>query len=93
MLGNDAQGQAGAQREAPRRGARDRAVVEGDQVAVIGENRKMLVFPLAELPEMARGKGVKLQSYKDGGLSDVKTFKRADGLNWTDGSGRQFSLS
>ncbi len=46
----------------------------GDQVAVIGENRRLLVFPLAQLPEMARGKGVRLQRFKDGGLSDCKTF-------------------
>ena len=53
---------------------------EGDMVAVIGENRKMLIFPLEEVPEMARGKGVHLQRYKDGGLSDVRVFKKADGL-------------
>ena len=59
--------------------------VEGDYVAVVGENRKLLVFPLEELPEMTRGRGVKLQSYKDGGLSDAKTFTRADGLTWKSG--------
>ena len=47
---------------------------EGDHVAVIGENRKLLVFPLAQVPEMARGKGVRLQRYKDGGLSDARVF-------------------
>jgi topoisomerase-4 subunit A len=55
---------------------------------VIGENRKILVFPLAELPEMPRGKGVKLQTYKDGGLADIITFAAADGLSWIDGAGR-----
>jgi topoisomerase-4 subunit A len=50
------------------------AAGQGDHVAVVGENRKMLVFPLAELPEMARGKGVRLQKYKDGGLSDAIHF-------------------
>jgi len=60
---------------------------EADHVAVIGQNRKLLVFPLEELPEMARGKGVILQRYKDGGLSDVKAFKLADGLSWTTGAG------
>ncbi len=55
---------------------------EGDTVAVVGDNRKMLVFPLAELPEMSRGRGVKLQSYKDGGLADVRVFDRAAGLTW-----------
>ena len=62
--------------------------VEGDHVAVIGENRKLLVFPLAEVPEMARGRGVILQKYKDGGLSDAKTFNRKDGLSWAAGAGR-----
>jgi topoisomerase-4 subunit A len=56
--------------------------VEGDHVACVGQNRKMLVFPLAELPEMGRGKGVRLQSFKDGGLSDVTTLNLGDGLTW-----------
>lgn len=56
--------------------------VEGDAVAVIGNNRKLLVFKLEELPSMARGKGVQLQKYKDASLSDVKTFKLEDGLTW-----------
>jgi topoisomerase-4 subunit A len=60
-----------------------RPVAEGaDAVAVIGENRKMLVFPLAELPELARGQGVTLQRYRDGGLADVTAFHLADGLSW-----------
>ena len=62
--------------------------VEGDHVAVVGENRKMLVFPQDELPEMARGKGVRLQKYKDGGLTDATTFALADGLSWFDPAGR-----
>ncbi|MDP3263152.1 MAG: DNA topoisomerase IV subunit A [Tabrizicola sp.] len=62
--------------------------VRGDTVAVVGENRKLLVFPLAELPEMAKGKGVRLQKYKDGGLSDAITFTLADGLTWKDPAGR-----
>jgi topoisomerase-4 subunit A len=65
--------------------------VEGDHVAVIGENRKLLVFPLSQIAEMARGKGVRLQRYKDGGLSDIKTFALADGLTWQDSSGRTFT--
>src|SRR5689334_22212865 len=73
--------------------ARAVCVVEGEQVASIGDNRKMLVFPIEQLPEMGRGSGVRLQRYKDGGLSDVKTFKGADGLTWTDGAGRAFSLT
>lgn len=56
--------------------------VSGDHVAVVGDNRKMLVFPLDELPEMARGKGVRLQKYKDGGLSDAICLTLADGLSW-----------
>ncbi len=62
--------------------------VAGDHLAVVGENRKLLVFPLAELPEMARGKGVRLQKYKDGGLSDAVSFALADGLAWKDPAGR-----
>jgi len=65
---------------------------EGDTVAAIGENRKMLVFPLEEVPEMARGKGVRLQRYKDGGLSDVRVFKKSEGLTWLDPAGRTFTL-
>ena len=56
--------------------------VDGDHLAVIGDNRKLLVFPLAEVPEMARGRGVMLQRYRDGGLSDAKSFALADGLAW-----------
>ena len=63
------------------------ARVAGDTVAVIGENRKLAVFPLSELPEMPRGRGVKLQSYREGGLSDVTTFALADGLSWKTGAG------
>jgi topoisomerase IV subunit A len=60
-----------------------RVVPEGaDAVAVVGENRKMLVFPLAELPELARGQGVTLQRYRDGGLSDAVAFSLAEGLSW-----------
>lgn len=62
--------------------------VQGDHVAVVGENRKLLVFALNELPEMARGKGVRLQKYKDGGLIDAMTFVLADGLAWKDPAGR-----
>src|SRR5690606_37677606 len=64
---------------------------EGDRVAVIGQNRKLLVFPLAQLAAMSRGKGVRLQRYKDGGISDIKTFYAADGLTWMDSSGRTYS--
>jgi topoisomerase-4 subunit A len=64
--------------------------VRGDHVAVVGENRKMLVFPLSQLPEMSRGKGVRLQRYKDGGVSDIRCFAMEDGLSWDDSAGRNF---
>ncbi|WPE19606.1 DNA topoisomerase IV subunit A [Shinella zoogloeoides] len=64
--------------------------VRGDHVAVVGENRKMLVFPLAQLPEMSRGKGVRLQRYKDGGVSDIRCFAIDEGLSWDDSAGRNF---
>jgi topoisomerase-4 subunit A len=78
---------------APPDAARAVAIVTGELVASIGENRKMLIFPLDQVPEMARGRGVRLQRYKDGGLSDVKTFKAEEGLSWTDTAGRVFSLT
>ncbi len=62
--------------------------VEGDTVAVIGDNRKLLLFPLAEVPEMTRGRGVRLQVYRDGGLRDARTFMLKEGLTWIDASGR-----
>ncbi len=61
---------------------------EGDHVAVIGDNRKLLVFPIEQLPVMARGRGVQLQSYKDGGLSDARVFTAAQGLSWPQAGGR-----
>ncbi len=69
------------------------APVEGELVAAIGENRKMLVFPIEQVPEMARGRGVRLQRHKDGGLSDIKAFEVEKGLTWTDSAGRIFTLS
>jgi topoisomerase IV subunit A len=73
--------------------ARAIAVVEGELVASIGENRKMVIFSLDQVPEMTRGRGVRLQRYKDGGLSDLKTFRAEEGLSWTDAAGRAFSLT
>src|SRR5271166_6246726 len=73
--------------------ARAIAQVEGELVAAVGENRKMIIFPLEQVPEMGRGRGVRLQRYKDGLLSDLKTFKADAGLSWTDTAGRVFSLS
>jgi topoisomerase-4 subunit A len=63
-------------------------VVKGDHIAVVGENRKVLIFSIEELPEMGRGKGVRLQKYKDGGLSDATTFNLEAGLSWLDPAGR-----
>ena len=66
-----------------------RAIADGDtHVVTVGENRKLLIFPLDELPEMGRGKGVRLQKFKDGGLSDARTFRLDDGLTWLDPAGR-----
>jgi topoisomerase IV subunit A len=67
--------------------------VEGDMVASVGENRKLLVFKLEELNEMTRGKGVILQRFADGVLSDVRVFKKGEGLTWLDTAGRTFTLS
>jgi topoisomerase-4 subunit A len=72
--------------------ARAMAIVQGDSVAAIGENRKMLIFPLNQLPEMARGSGVRLQRYKDGGLSDVSVFALGKGLIVLDSAGREFNF-
>jgi topoisomerase-4 subunit A len=63
--------------------------VEGDQLAVVGDNAKILIFPLSELPEMPRGKGVKLQSYREGGLRDAMVFAEAEGAVWVDSGGRK----
>ena len=69
------------------------SVADGELVATIGVNRKMLVFPLEQVPEMARGRGVRLQRYKEGGLSDLKAFQAEVGLTWTDSADRVFKLS
>ena len=66
---------------------------EGDYVATIGENRKLLIFKRDEVNEMTRGKGVIMQRFKDGGLSDVRVFKKSDGLTWIDSAGREFALA
>ena len=61
------------------------SILQGDTLAVVGENHKLILFPVSELPEMSRGRGVKLQSYKDGGLSDVQVFFSEKGLRWRSG--------
>jgi topoisomerase-4 subunit A len=66
--------------------------VDGGLIAAVGANRKMVIFPIDQVPEMTRGRGVRLQRYKEKGLSDVATFKADEGLTWTDGAGRSFTL-
>src|SRR5580698_6730585 len=73
--------------------ARAMAAVEGEFVATIGDNRKMVIFGIDQVPEMMRGRGVRLQRHKDGGLSDIKTFEVEKGLSWIDSAGRTFSLT
>jgi topoisomerase IV subunit A len=91
-LGNTRKGKQVLNVKAPDE-ARTVAPVEGELVAAIGENRKMVVFPIDQLPEMTRGRGVRLQRYKDGGLSDIKTFEIEKGLTWIDSASRVFSLT
>jgi topoisomerase-4 subunit A len=69
------------------------STVDGEMVASIGANRKMVIFKIDEIPEMTRGRGVRLQKYKEKGLSDVTTFKADDGLTWTDSAGRTQTLT
>ena len=64
-----------------------------DHIAAIGDNRKLLIFKRAELPEMSRGKGVRLQKFKDGGLADAKSFVLSEGLSWLDASGRNWNVN
>ncbi len=66
--------------------------VNGELAAAIGQNRKMVIFSLDQVPEMGRGRGVRLQRYKEKGLSDVTTFKASEGLSWIDAAGRSFTL-
>jgi topoisomerase IV subunit A len=67
------------------------APVTGDMMAVVGEKRKMVIFGLDQVPEMARGRGVRLQKYNEKGLSDVTTFLAKEGLTWFDKAGREFN--
>src|ERR1700729_4079305 len=73
--------------------ARAMATVTGDTVAVIGTNHKMVIFPLDQVPEMARGRGVRLQKYTSAALSDVATFDSKSGLTWKDSAGRDQAMS
>ncbi len=67
--------------------------VDGDLAAAIGANRKMVIFKLDQVPEMGRGRGVRLQRYKEKGLSDITTFKGDEGMTWNDAAGRSFTLT
>jgi topoisomerase IV subunit A len=91
-LGNTRKGKQVLNVKAPD-AARAVAPVDGELVAAIGENRKMLVFPIDQVPDMARGRGVRLQRHKEGGLSDIRTFEVEKGLSWTDTAGRVFNLT
>jgi topoisomerase-4 subunit A len=91
-LGNTRKGKQVLNVTAPDR-ACAMAPVEGDLVATIGDNRKMVIFPLDQVPEMTRGRGVRLQRFKDGGLSDLKSFKAQAGLTWVDSAGRSFTFA
>ncbi|MGB6237211.1 MAG: DNA gyrase subunit A, partial [Bradyrhizobium sp.] len=73
--------------------ARAITTVAGDMVAVIGTNHKMVIFPIDQVPEMARGRGVRLQKYASATLSDVAVFDAKAGLSWKDSSGREQSLT
>ena len=64
------------------------SLTDADHLAVIGDNGKILIFPTAELPEMPRGKGVKLQTYREGGLRDAQVFNAAEAAAWTTADGR-----
>jgi len=92
VLGTTRKGKQILNLKAPDRAAA-MAVVSGELVASIGENRKLLIFGLDQIPEMGKGRGVRLQRYLDKGLSDVTTFKRDEGLTWIDSAGRSFAMS
>ena len=85
-----AQTRAGKQVLNPATGEEAQVVtsLEGDHLAVVGDNRKLAIFSLEQLPEMTRGRGVRLQRYKDGGLSDARSFTLAQGLSWRQAGGR-----
>jgi topoisomerase-4 subunit A len=92
LLSSTRKGRAALTVEPPAKLAIVAEASNGDHVAIVGENRKLLVFPLDEAPRMARGKGVRMQRYKDGGVADAKVFTLKEGLGWTDASGRQFTV-
>ncbi len=91
VLGTTRKGKQVLNLKAPDRAAALTAV-DGEMAAAIGQNRKMVIFKLDQVPEMNRGRGVRLQRYREKGLSDVTTFKADEGLAWTDAAGRAFTL-
>ncbi len=91
VLGTTRKGKQVLNLKAPDKAAAMTAV-DGDLIASVGLNRKMVIFGADQVPEMTRGRGVRLQRYKEKGLSDVATFKADEGLTWTDGAGRSFTL-
>ena len=92
VLGTTRKGKQVLTLKAPDRAAAV-TVVTGELVAAVGENRKLLVFGLDQVPEMTKGRGVRLQRYLDKGLSDIATFEAEKGLTWIDTAGRSFTLS
>jgi topoisomerase-4 subunit A len=92
VLGTTRKGRQVLNLKAPDRAAA-MTIVAGELVAAVGENRKLLIFPIEQVPEMGKGRGVRLQRYLDKGLSDVTTFKAEDGLTWIDSAGRSFTMS
>jgi topoisomerase-4 subunit A len=93
VLGTTRKGKQVLNLKEPDRAAAMTIVNGGDTVATIGENRKMVIFGLDQVPEMTRGRGVRLQRYLQKGLSDITTFKADEGLSWIDGAGRTQTLS
>ena len=91
VLGTTRKGKQVLNLKAPDRAAA-LTVLDGDHVAAIGENRKLLIFKLDQVPEMNRGRGVRLQRYLQKGLSDLVTFNAGDGMSWTNSAGRSFTL-
>jgi len=92
VLGTTRKGKQVLNLKAPDRAAA-MTIVDGEQVAAIGENRKLLIFGIDQVPEMTKGRGVRLQRYLDKGLSDVATFEVEKGLTWIDTAGRSFTMS
>src|SRR5262249_49882086 len=91
VLGTTRKGKQVLNLKAPDKAAALTAV-DGELAAAVGKNRKMVIFALNQVPEMARGRGVRLQRYREKGLSDVATFKADDGMTWVDAAGRSFNM-